>query len=94
MANFLGLVANNGNSVKQITKHAAAARLNAPKINSRSHLLTTVLKASVSIFAAASQRLFSQLELNGWVHEPNACDDNGCAGTGSISQALVAEDGT
>ena len=46
MANFRGLVANTGKRVKQITKHAAAARLNAPKISSRSHLLTAMGKAS------------------------------------------------
>ena len=49
MANFRGSSANTGSSVKQITKHAAAARLNAPKISSRSHLLTELQMASASI---------------------------------------------
>jgi hypothetical protein len=42
MANLRGLMARTGNKVKQITKQAAAARLNAAKISSRSHLLTVV----------------------------------------------------
>lgn len=34
------MVAKTGNKAKQITKHASAARLHAPKMRSRSHLLT------------------------------------------------------
>ena len=78
--------------VKQITKHAAAARLNAPKINSRSHLLTVVESALADFLAAERESvLYSRFKLDGSVHEANACDDNGCAGTWSVLLALVAE---
>ena len=40
IANFRGLVATIGKRAKQMTKHAAAPILSAPKTRSRSHLLT------------------------------------------------------
>jgi hypothetical protein len=40
MANLRGLVARTGKRKKQMTKHAAAARLHPPKTSRRSHLLT------------------------------------------------------
>lgn len=42
MANLRGLVARTGNKKKQMTKHAAAARLHPPKMRRRSHLLTVM----------------------------------------------------
>lgn len=43
IANFRGLAARTGKRKKQITKHAAAAKLHPPKMRRRSHLLTNVL---------------------------------------------------
>ena len=40
ITNLRGLSERTGNRVKQITKHASAARLQAPKTNNRSHRLT------------------------------------------------------
>jgi hypothetical protein len=40
MANLRGRVAKTGKRKKQMTKHAAAARLHPPKTSRRSHLLT------------------------------------------------------
>jgi hypothetical protein len=40
MANFRGLMAKTGSKAKQMTKHARAAMLQAPKTRRRSHLLT------------------------------------------------------
>jgi hypothetical protein len=40
MANLRGVVAKTGKRKKQMTKHAAAARLHPPKTSRRSHLLT------------------------------------------------------
>lgn len=40
ITNLRGLVANKGSKVKQMTKHANAARLQAPNTSSLSHLLT------------------------------------------------------
>ena len=40
IANFLGLTATIGNRKKQMTKHAAAPRLQPEKMRMRSHLLT------------------------------------------------------
>ena len=44
MANFRGTGHNNGNKAKHRTKQAKAARLHAPKINSRSQRLTNAAK--------------------------------------------------
>ena len=47
----------------------------------------------ISIISCSSERerLYSQFKLDGSVHEANACDDNGCAGTWSVLLALVAK---
>lgn len=42
MANLRGFSERTGNKAKQITKQATAARLQPPKISSRSHLLTSM----------------------------------------------------
>ena len=42
IANFRGLNDKTGNKAKQITKHAKAARLHAPKMSNRSHRLTDI----------------------------------------------------
>lgn len=52
--NLRGRVANIGNRVKQMAKQARAAKLQAPKTNSRSHLLTA---SHVSLVAHEAQCL-------------------------------------
>lgn len=42
IANFRGCSDKTGNKAKQITKHAKAARLHAPNMSNRSHLLTDI----------------------------------------------------
>ncbi len=49
IANFRGLSESTGNSAKQITKHAKAARLHPPKIRSRSHRLTVEAVVSAHV---------------------------------------------
>ena len=95
MANLRGLSARAGNRKKQIIKQVAAARLNAPKISSRSHLLT-VVQRRVSIDAQHGQgdRIDINQDAGGWLHGANACDKNGCAGTRTMCQARVLETGS
>lgn len=47
ITNFLGLSDKTGKRKKQITKQARAPKLQAPKINSRSHLLTIAPKSQL-----------------------------------------------
>ena len=46
ITNLRGLIDNTGNRVKHMTKHARAARLQAPKINKRSQRLTVDFQVS------------------------------------------------
>ena len=47
-------------------------------------------RISIVFCSREEERLYSQIKLDGSVHEANACDDNGCAGTWSVLLALVA----
>lgn len=48
-------------------------------------------RISIVSCSREGERLYSQFKLDGSVHEANACDDNGCAGTWSVLLALVAK---
>lgn len=79
IANFRGLSDKTGNKAKQIMKQARAARLNAPNMRSRSHLLTAKRISSVH-----SNRVFSGM-LGGRVHDHMRVI-TADAGTGFLSQ--------
>ena len=48
-------------------------------------------RVSILSCSREGERLYSRFKLDGSVHEANACDDNGCAGTWSVLLALVAK---
>jgi len=55
IANLRGLRERTGNSAKQSTKQANAAKLQPPKINILSHLLTVVSKSVTAVYDGLCQ---------------------------------------
>ena len=75
-ANFRGLVATIGNRAKQMTKHAAAPTLRAPKTSSRSHLLTKAHRIRQRESTDSQHVPKVDQSANGCVHCTNVCEDN------------------